>query len=396
MKKFWIVLLPLPLLTQHNRTTCLIDAPTAYILSKGISRVSISGSVPDWPFSAREPKVLEPRHSKADLDFSISHGLLKNLEISVSVYTPKNYALGLSYQALKEREKRPAVALGIHEINWLRHISSVGGGYDANGNPIGWDYDVEYYPQTNLLPSENFSIFGVISKEFMMKEKVYTRSVVTPQATYYYKYASVLPLFRIHLGLGRGRYVGYGPHSHLFNTDIFFGSYKESPKHEWALGLFGGVEFAPGNYLSPVLEYDGRDFNIGFSSTFPYGEDFLVHFYLSIDKLEGYFWGQGEYFHRFALGMAIGFPLITTSTLKGIVYDVRTREPIGGAIIGFPNTNIPSATCDPITGCYHIESVPSGKLIARVEKPGYITTKFELSIKPRKTIVADFPLRRRR
>lgn len=393
IKKLWLgVLFPLLLLSQHNRTTCLIDAPTAYTLPERTIRFSLMVTAPNAPIPIPYPKTLEPRYSKTDADFSISYGLLENLEISGSMYTLGNYALGLSYQVVEETDIQPAIALGIHEINWLRHISSVGGGYDANGDPIGWDWDVEFYPQTGLLPTENFSIFGVISKEFLFEEAARTDTVETPTAIYYYTYASVIPLFRIHIGLGRGRYVGYGPHSSWFNTDVFFGTYRESPKHEWAVGLFGGLELFPGTSFSPAVEYDGRDFNVGASVLFLF-EQYLIRLNASMDKWEAYFWGDGKYFHRLALGLEVEIPTETRSTLKGTVYDEQTNEPVEGVAIRLPGTPVPSTITDD-RGRYLIKGVPPGKVIVRIEKRDYLSREYEIPIEPRKTMVTRLPIRK--
>ena len=394
-KKLWLgVLFPFLLLSQHNRTTCLIDAPTAYTLPERTFRFSLSVTTPNAPFPARAPKIREPKYSKTDADLTFSYGFLENLEISGSIYTLENFALGLSYQVLKETDIQPAIAVGVHEVNWLRHTSSVGGGYDANGDPIGWDWDVECYPEMGLLPAENLSIFGVLSKEFLFEEEARIDTVKTPTAIYCYKYASVIPLFSIHIGLGRGRYVGYGPHSSWFNTDIFFGQRTESPKHEWALGLFGGIELFPGTSFSPAIEYDGRDFNMGASVGFLF-EQYLIRLNASIDKWEAFFWGGGKYFHRLALGVELEIPTDTRATLKGTVYDEQINEPVGGALVRLPGTLAPSAMTDE-RGRYLIKGVPPGRVVVRIEKSGYTSREYELPIEPRKTIAARFPLRKTR
>ena len=384
------------LFAQHNRTTCLIDAPEAYILPHLTYRLSLAGSMPQAPgLLPPQQRVREqPRYDVSDVDFALAVGLFDRVEVSLSMYTPKDYALGLSYQLLKETSKRPALAIGVHEVNWKRHISSVGGGYDRYGNPIGWDYDVEYYHQIQgLLPSENFSLFMVMSKEFWIGEETYLDTVVTPSATYTYKWKAVSPIFGLHLGLGRGRYVGYGPHSHLTNTDgWFFGTSKDSPKHDWALGVFGGIEFFPGGYFSPALEYDGRDFNAGISSRFLIAHRY-IHLYFSVDKIESYFWGGGKYFHRLAAGIALQVPPDTSSALTGLVYDDVTNEPIQGAVVTLVNTRIPPATSNH-SGRYLFERVPPKRLTIRVEKSGYIPRVFEVSIRPRRRAVADLPLHR--
>ena len=70
-------------------------------------------------------------------------------------------------------------------------------------------------------------------------------------------------LARISVGLGRGRFVGYDGINDYLNTDIFFKDY-----HQWAIGLFGGLEL----YLTPEValcaEGDSRDANVGIKGFF--------------------------------------------------------------------------------------------------------------------------------
>lgn len=382
------------LFAQHNRTTCLIDAPEAYILPHLTYRFSLTGSMPQAPgvFPPQQGVRKPPRYDVSDMDFALALGLFDRVEVSFSLYTLKIWALGLSYQVQREGDRKPAIALGVHEVNTHRHISSVGGGYDTCGSPIGWDWDVEYYPTQGLLPSENLSLFMVMSKEFWIGGETYTDTVVTPSATYTYKWKAVNPVLGLHLGLGRGRYVGYGPHSSFTNTDYFFGTGPSSPKHDWALGVFGGVELFPGGYFSPAAEYDGRDFNVGVSSRFIIAHKY-IHLYFSMDKIESYFWGGGKYFHRLAAGIALQVPPDTASAFTGKVYDDVTNEPIPGAVITLVNTRIPPTTSN-YSGKYLFENVPPKRLTIRVEKSGYLPRVFEVSVRPRRRAVADLPLHR--
>jgi len=83
--------------------------------------------------------------------------------------------------------------------------------------------------------------------------------------------------FEMTLGIGRGRFVGYGPRSFVPNTDVF-----SDEKHEnWALGLFGGTKVTFPNNLAFIVEADGRDANIGIEY-----QNELVKGTLALNKLE--------------------------------------------------------------------------------------------------------------
>jgi len=209
---------------EFNLSTGLIDIPVADVLQQGVIKITLSGS-----------HALIPSKYPQDTDITISTGLPYNLEIGIAVYTQKD-VVGFAAMRLREMKKgRPAIAVGVHNITGTKIISSVGSGRDARGEYVGWEDDVEYRNH-GMIPPEFFSWFFVAS--------------FRPS-----------PYLGYHFGIGRGKYVGYGPLSGALNTDAIF----TDAKHEWAFGLFGAQEVYPtgDTSFSLVAEADGRDINLG-------------------------------------------------------------------------------------------------------------------------------------
>ena len=341
-------ILSLPLLAEYTLPSSLIDIPTACTRPQNTLRGVFSFS------SALKQDTLYP----TEWDLGIEYAPTDQIDLTLTMYTPEDYSLGILYQVFPET-KNPALAIGIAELSYERHISQVGGGYEECGNPKGWPFDVDYYSLQGLKPSENLSIFAVTSK-------------------------SIGEYLRLHLGLGRGRFVGYGPRSRYFNTDILFG--KDGPKHELAFGLFGGLQLQPIPQLWLGFEFDGRDINTGLSFSISY-----LTLYFSFVKIEGLLWEEPQEIPRFSLGIALR-NLPDTGSIKGIVYDEVTKEPIK-ATLSILNTPLPPLSTNS-SGEYEFKRVPAKKLKILVEKEGYLPREFILRVKPGKRMLADLPLRR--
>ena len=196
---------------EFNRTPLLIDAPTADAQDYGslLFNASLTQRL------SRDPAV---PGGERNLSFSLSP--VRRLSVAVTAYTRRDYVLGASYQLLDGGAG--SLALGIHDMGIYSHVSEVG-------------HDDDIWPDENYesRPYENFSAFLVGS-------------------------VPVGSVLRLHAGLGRGRYVGYGNRSQYLNTDYLVGG-----RHQWAVGLFGGVEARLGRHLALALEADGRDVNAG-------------------------------------------------------------------------------------------------------------------------------------
>jgi outer membrane protein OmpA-like peptidoglycan-associated protein len=200
---------------ELNRTTLLIDTPTADVLPAGSFAISADVT---WPFG-RTPSNYPELEGGASLRFSP----VKRLDVALTAYTLEDYVLGARYQLVSGGPRRLALAVGVCDVGIHSYVSPVGHGLDDAWPD--WKYENR--------PMENFSAFAVTS-------------------------IPVARFARVHLGLGRGRFVGCdGPNAYL-NTDIFF---KE--QHQWAIGAFGGLEVYLGSHVALCAEASSREANAG-------------------------------------------------------------------------------------------------------------------------------------
>lgn len=232
-------------LAQFDRTALLINVPTAEVLRRG----SLAGS-----FGLTVP-LMDPaksRNSGTEVGAALRFAPIDRLEVGLTAYTLEDYALGATYQVIgyrpepagpgeegevtapwgrstvSRKTEEVAVAVGIHDIGIHNYVSPIGHGWDDAWED--WKYSADY-PGEKDRPMENFSGFAVTS----------------------------IPLgdARLHIGLGRGRYVGFCRGRYI-NTDYFF-----DEGHWWAISLFGGLEVNLGEHVTLAVEADGRDVNAG-------------------------------------------------------------------------------------------------------------------------------------
>jgi hypothetical protein len=281
---FAVVLLALvaPALADYNRTTLLMDTPTADVMPTGALAIA-----PIVTFSL----VQSPRDPGWEGGASVRVAPMDGLEVALTAYTPKDYVLGLTYQLVSgqfdrvgllqafhvldpwktrqavEAAQHWSLALGIYDIGIHSHVSPIG--HDT----VAWS-DWQYYSDDGkyIRPIENFSAFVV------------TSIPITGSA-------------RISVGLGRGRFVGYDGVNDYLNTDLFFKGY-----HQWTIGLFGGLEL----YLTPQIalcaEANSRDANAGIKGLFG-----PVSVLVSVCKLEGLIHSGEERFGRLAVDVGWQF-----------------------------------------------------------------------------------------
>jgi hypothetical protein len=152
----------------------------------------------------------------------------KGFGLGLTAYTVKDYVLDLEYQVLGG-PGRLSLAVGVGDVGLHAYVSPVG--HDTSGAWPDWKYNA-YLPRYNRT-TERFSAHAVTS--------IPLRKVA-----------------RLNLGLGRGRFVAYDSRSKYLNSDIFFHEY-----HQWALGLFGGLEVYVHPSVALVVEASGRDWNSG-------------------------------------------------------------------------------------------------------------------------------------
>ena len=241
---------------EFSSPTLLYGTPTTDVLPVGTLAVSAD-------MSLARASTSWGREENANVRFSP----YKHLDLAVTAYTLADYVLDIKYQLMGDGPGRFGLAAGVYDLGLNGHVSPVGHG--AAGVWTDWKYGGN--DETGR-PYENFSAFAVGSYRP-------TRSI------------------RLHAGLGRGRFVGYGGRSKYFNTDVFF-----NHAHQWALGLFAGAEV----YLIPqvalVVEATGRDVNGGLRADL--GQ---ITATLACNKVEGLFASGDNRYARLEVGLAYRF-----------------------------------------------------------------------------------------
>ncbi|MBI4723384.1 MAG: hypothetical protein HY769_10405, partial [Candidatus Stahlbacteria bacterium] len=188
-------------------------------------------------------------------------------------------------------------------------------------------------------------------------------------------------------GIGRGEFVGYGPRSHYFNTDLFSDSHNND-----ALGLFWGGEVLLIAPVTGVLEFDGRNFNVGAKIRTPF---FQVG--VSATKLEHRLGGLEWLYPRFSMGSTISYSLIKswlrqpTGTLSVIVTDANTGSP-KRAVVSFPGTCMSPTQTDRDNGTCYLKVNP-GTYWVRAGVPGFFWADKEVHVGPNRTTVVYFEVR---
>jgi hypothetical protein len=242
---------------EFSHPTLLYGTPTTDVLPVGTLSISADASLartsPNWG-----------REENATVRFSP----YRHLDLAVTAYTVADYVLDVKYQFMGDGSGRLGLAAGVYDLGLHSHVSPVGHG--TAGVWPDWDYREN---GVAVRPYEDFSAFAVGS----------------------YRATSSI---RLHIGLGRGRFVGYGDRSKYLNTDVFF-----DHAHQWAFGLFGGAEV----YLIPqaalVVEVSGRDLNGGFKVNLG-----PITATLACNKVEGLLSASRDHrFERLDVGLAYRF-----------------------------------------------------------------------------------------
>jgi outer membrane protein OmpA-like peptidoglycan-associated protein/opacity protein-like surface antigen len=215
-----------------------------------------------YPFTKTGMNVDYP-----EVDANVRFSPVKHLDFALTAYTFSDYALDVKYQVLGSTPDRSGLAVGVYDIGLSSYVSPIGHG-TANAWP-DWKWSDR--------PAERFSVFAVTSFPV-------TRSV------------------RLHVGLGRGRFVGYSTANKFLNIDYFLDGH-----HQWAFGLFGGAEVNVTPRVALVAEASGRDMNAGVKALFG-----PLTATVAWTKLEGMFLAEGEpdgtaKFGRLEVGLSYQF-----------------------------------------------------------------------------------------
>jgi len=235
-----LVALAAPASAVFNNPTLLLNTPTADVLPARSLAISadVSSRLMDTPVNVGP-------EANANVRFSP----VKRLDLALTAYTMKDYVLGAKYQLAGGEPERFALAVGVCDVGLNSYVSPIG-----HGLTDAWP-DWKYKDRT----MENFSAFVV------------TNIPVT-------KFA------RVHVGLGRGRFVGYDGLNGYLNTDIFFKDH-----HQWAVSAFGGLEVFLGSHVALCAESDSRDANAGVKANVG-----PVTATLALNKIEGLVFAKGN------------------------------------------------------------------------------------------------------
>lgn len=312
---------------EWNRTSGLIDIPTAKLMPANVARASSN-----WFFTFGQDSL----HSM-DVDFSLSYGIMNWAEVSAYMLTSKDYAVSIAFKMADENGAIPALGLGIQDITGNQWVSSLG-----SGDTTGFSDDVDYLAVSMRNP-ERFSAYLVATKT-LGRAGEYT------------------------LGIGRGRFVGYGPRSQAFNSDMFFGGGRDTAnQHLDAVGLFmgGKIEVVPGFYM--LGEFDGRDVNAGLTYEHPL---FSVHLAVThLEQIDEYL----AHHARLAMGVSANSSVIRMAPSPGILAGSVTDEASGTPLVArvsLVGTGKPSIRTEGGAGIFAIHIEP-GTYVVRVVAQGY-------------------------
>jgi outer membrane protein OmpA-like peptidoglycan-associated protein len=312
----------------HMKRESYVDIPTAN-LKRGLY-INVSSSYP----------IKDVDDVKFDPNFGIDFSYNK-FAAALKWYNGVDFSLDLSYQILADSGGSPGLAIGVGEVAVDKYIS-----------PAGSDevFNDENYADR---PPEIASAYIVGTKKISEN-------------------------FEFTAGIGRGRFIGYGPRSHLVNVDVFFDENHEN----WALGVFGGVKVILPNNLSFIIEEDGRDANIGVEY-----QNELVKGTLALNKLELFTAGEGvELSPRISLNLSYKISGMEERVEKEKKFplaieliDNESRESVEG------NTVISSQEGDTVgvssNRKIHSFSLKPNIYIAHIKSEDYIDKDIELPVK---------------
>jgi len=332
-----------PCFAVFNRTSGLVDIPSARILPHYGFRVGIDGS-----YDLSSSDFVD----ESDLNFHLSLGLFNRLESYFNVYTFDNFTAAIGFCHNLYSSDNLAFAWGIHEISYSHDISEVG-----RGDSIGWFDDMMYNMANYEKPFELGSAFIV--------------------STY-----SLHKNINVTMGLGRGRYVGYGTHSKYFNSNFY-----HEQGGDWGVGLFAGLEAKIGEHVRCLLDGDGRDVNFGLALRF-----LPVEIRVAATKLEWLIWRSEPYSPSISAAVSIvrdkAKPKL--GMIAGKVLDTDGNPLV--AEVGLIDSRFGKYMTEPASGQYIFEDIAPGtyELYARAE--GFETSTRKVRIPSGKTVYCDFLL----
>lgn len=328
---------------EFNRTSGLIDVPTAKILPHLGYRLGIDGSV-----------ALKDLDEDVDQNLHLSMGLFNRLEVYADIYTFDNFTAAAGFCHKLYGSGKWSFAWGIHTFSYDRDVSEVG-----RGDTVGWFDDMMYNYDAYEKPFELGSAFVV--------------------ATY-----TLRKNIDVTLGFGRGRYVGYGTHSKYFNSNL----YREEGG-DWGIGLIAGLEMEFTRNISFIIDGDGRDINLGFGFRF-----LPIEFNIALTKAEWFIWTSESYKPR--LAASISFMNTREKPEPGIIAG-RVIGPDGSPVfaeVGFVDERFPSMMTNAESGSFKFSALEAGLYEVYARATGYESARSKIRVSSGRAVYHELTLER--
>jgi len=341
MKKSFLLVLSLLCFTSLYGEF-ISSVPTGNILPHLTAAAYVNGKIPI-------DESIAPR----DIDFAAGLGLFNRANIEFVSYLGGAYGLNCTYRIIDEEQGKPRVAFGIDNIAPMRYISSYGEGKETR-----WQKSV--YKIRN---SEQLSGYAVVGKHIAFSN--------------------------LSIGIGRGKFVGYGTWTQTLNTD-----YYSDDIHNDAFGIFMNWQIINVKGFKPYFSIDGRNYDYGFRFDHQYftikggvitpnsllGDDFKH----SVFDLSAAFYSKSIFRNDEITDIGI---------LKGRAYDEKTVQPLAGMITisGKSYYNTIETTSG---GTYSIK-LKEGIYNIHIEAAGYFWKEKTVSISGDGILYCNFKMKKK-
>ena len=289
---------------------------------------------------------LEP--DPADYNIFIRYGFGGRGEIAVSMYRPTAFALSFSYVIVRSG-KGTSLFAGIDDITYATHISSLG-----TGDTVGFLEEIGYTIESGGRPAELLSAYIGMQQTFGKT-------------------------FNIVIGLGRGRFVGYGERSRYFNTDYFVlgDEYKTEEHSAWAFGLFLGASLRFPFGLELMVEMDGRDAGLAMR----YHNKYVTPT-IALTKVEQFGDDRRPFSPRLTFGIEATNRFMLdkpeVGTIECVIQDNTSKELLTNSIVELSELNKRYTASG---GTFSL-NLPAGGYTIIVKRTDYVDYKAKINVKP--------------
>jgi hypothetical protein len=320
----------------------ITPTPNGTILPHKTAAFFVSGKLP-----------IDEETAPRDIDISAGFGLFNRFDLEFVSYFGSAFALNLNILAIEETRVKPRVAFGIENIALDEYISSFGKGTETR-----WEKSM--YTTRN---PERFSLYGLVGKQ--------------------------IGISNFAVGVGRGRFVGYGSWTKKLNSDFY-----SDVTHSDAFGFF--LEWQLFNVMGakPYFSIDGRNYSYGIR--FDHRFFSITGGVMTPNSLQGddakqsiFTVGMGLYTKRI-----FGESRITEiGILKGRVYDEKTVKSLA-AMVTISGPGDFYTTIDAPDGSYTLE-LKEGIYDVHVSVDGYFWKEKTVNIAAGGILYCNFKLKKR-